>query len=74
MMAGDFAIFDACDGDALIKGDFPGYDAADRVAAGMRAAGDRGVFACQVCQWHEDEPAADCQKCGLEDDDTDQED
>lgn len=81
-MAGDYAIFDACDDYALVTGNFADYDAADRVAAGMRSAGDHGVFACQVCQWHEDEPAADCGKCGLEDDpddddgpdDTEQED
>lgn len=59
-----FAIFDACDDDALVQGEFVSYNQADQVAAALRAQGGRGIFACQVCPDHEDEPAADCQRCG----------
>lgn len=63
-----FAIFDASDEDSLVQSNYATYDEADQVAAELRAQGYHGVFACEVCAEHEDEPAGYCVRCGDGDD------
>ena len=66
-----FGIFDACDDDAFVLGNFASYDDADRVAAAMRKKGQHGIWASELCDQHGEEPAAGCEAC--EHDDADDE-